>query len=464
MNLNILRFNGESSSTLFSSSRRVSLLLLFCVAAEFAVMTLSFDLMGWPIDKGDEPGYRVLAGNILDHGVLSLSEHAPFEPSVLRAPGYPLFVAFAYAVSARSAMFLRLVQFFLLGLTGVLLYRLTRPFVGAKISALAGLFCVTYPSFVFQAAYHLTETLATFLAVLFVYLTALMLQRTTRQRAIAFGLGLAAGSAALVRPSLALLVVGPIIALIWSSFRGAAWKKQAALVGLVSLGYLLLIAPCVIRNASVARAFIPLGTAGGWSFCYSMRQYSGEATYQVPLEEWEQVIREYDNRQAMARTALSGVPVPPGASIAALSDVLVDKGYARDGWKVWRSLSMTQLIAGIPERLLFLWSTGDTSPWAAGGLFHRLVQLLHVAIVILVLCGCYLTRGAILSLWPLWAIPAYLVLVHLVFHVEPRYSFPARPFLLVLAAVAVERLASLAASSQRTRGIAAADGSIEAVL
>jgi 4-amino-4-deoxy-L-arabinose transferase-like glycosyltransferase len=461
MESTLLRLNVENPSPLFSSSLRVSLLLLFCIAAEFVMLTSCCDLGNWPVDKGDEPGYRILATNILTHGVLSLSEQAPFEPSVLRAPGYPAFVAAAYLVSGRSAMFLRLIQFCLLGLTGMVLYQLAIPLVDQRISVLAAMLCVTYPPFVFQATYHLTETLATLLALLFVYLMVLMLRRTARQQATAFGLGVVAGSAALVRPSLALLVMGPIVALVWRALRSSSWKRQAALAGLVSLGFLLLIVPCTIRNESVARAFIPFGSAGGMSFYYSMRQYTGETTYQMRVNEWQQMIREYDYRKAMARASLADVSVAPGASIAALSDVMVDRGYARDGLKELRTLSMMRLIEGIPKRLFFLWSTADTSPWAGGGLFHRLVQLLHIAIVILVAFGCYLMRGAIVRHWPLWIIPLYLVLLHLVFHVEPRYSFPGRPFMLVFAAVAVERLVSLARSSPRSGLFEAVEPPIE---
>lgn len=435
---------------LFFSSRRVALLLLLCVAAEFAVLTLVFDLSDWAINKGDEPGYRVLAINILDHGTFSLDEKAPFEPSVFRAPGYPLFVAFAYSLSGRSATFLRLVQFGLLGLTGFLLYILATPQFGPNISALAGILCVAYPPFVFQAAYHLTETLATFLMVLLFWLTVALARGTPHPRIVAFGAGLTAAYSALVRPSLAILVLCPIALLLWSMMKGADRKKNAALIGLVAVGYLFLIIPCAARNANVARAFVPFGSAAGWSFYVSMSQYAGNISYRLAPGEWSEVIREYDNRRTFARETLSGAPIPEGASATALSDVLVDKGYSRDGLNRLRSLPLRSLIAGIPIRLLFLWSTADTSPWAAGGLFHRMLQLLHVTFVVLILSGFYLMRRELARLWPLLIIPVYLTLIHLVFHVEPRYSFPGRPFLLVFAAVAVVRLAVFARSSLRS--------------
>jgi 4-amino-4-deoxy-L-arabinose transferase-like glycosyltransferase len=443
MKSSFLRITGIGSRSLPLTPRRVWLVLLICVATEFAVLSIGFNLSDWPVDKGDEPGYRTLATNILDHGALSLADHAPFEPSVLRAPGYPLFVAFAYLLSGRSVMFLRLLQFGLLGLTGILLFGLAGYFMSPISSLWASILCVTYPPFVFQAAYHLTETLATLLAVLFVYLFVRMLKRTSYERVSAAGIGLVTALAALVRPSFVLLIIFPVLMLVFSMVRGAGLKRCSVLVLLVSLGYLSVIVPCTVRNAYITHSVIPLASSGGWSFCYSMRQYAGEASYRMPIEEWRSVIREYDLRHATARQELSGVTIPQGVSSAALSDALVDHGYARDGLKLWHNLTLGRLIAGVPIRLAYLWSTVDTSPWAAGGPFHLFVQALHVALALLVLGGCYIARGKLIAQWPLWIVPLYLVMMHLIFHVEPRYSLPGRPFLLVYAGVVIERITSL---------------------
>src|SRR3989344_9578370 len=47
---------------------------------------------------GDSPGYMLLAKNLVEHGVFSLSDAPPYIPSNIRTPGYPLFLALIYFI------------------------------------------------------------------------------------------------------------------------------------------------------------------------------------------------------------------------------------------------------------------------------------------------------------------------------------------------------------------------------
>ncbi len=53
----------------------------------------------------------------------------------------------------------------------------------------------------------------------------------------------------------------------------------------------------------------------------------------------------------------------------------------------------------------------------------------------LVLIGAVGSRGTLLRNWPLWVVAVYLSLLHVIFNVEGRYSVPARPALMVFAAI-----------------------------
>ncbi|MGH9927686.1 MAG: glycosyltransferase family 39 protein, partial [Pyrinomonadaceae bacterium] len=43
-----------------------------------------------------------MAVNLLDHHVLSANSEAPFTPTLIRLPGYPLFIAGVYAIFGRG--------------------------------------------------------------------------------------------------------------------------------------------------------------------------------------------------------------------------------------------------------------------------------------------------------------------------------------------------------------------------
>src|SRR5258706_10338277 len=53
----------------------------------------------YPVDgPGDGVVYTQLAKNILEQKVYSLESEAPFTPTLVRLPGYPLFIAAVYSI------------------------------------------------------------------------------------------------------------------------------------------------------------------------------------------------------------------------------------------------------------------------------------------------------------------------------------------------------------------------------
>src|SRR2546421_230034 len=68
---------------------------LIVVAAAFRLAVVHW----LPNDTTDDSlGYEQIARNVLEHHVYSHATEAPFAPSFVRLPGYPLFVAAIYAV------------------------------------------------------------------------------------------------------------------------------------------------------------------------------------------------------------------------------------------------------------------------------------------------------------------------------------------------------------------------------
>src|SRR6476646_4684809 len=80
---------------MFTRKQRVILLSLIVLAAAFRL-----GVVHWlPNDSaGDSIGYEQIARNVLEHRVYSHLDEPPFAPTLVRLPGYPLFLAAIYAV------------------------------------------------------------------------------------------------------------------------------------------------------------------------------------------------------------------------------------------------------------------------------------------------------------------------------------------------------------------------------
>lgn len=432
-----------------AADRRVLLLLVAVVAVQAWMLLFYLGQAHAPIKGSDGPGYHRLALNLMQHACFSFSEKPPLEATAFRTPGYPLFLTLIYALSGGSFLALRLVQFALFGATSWLLYRVGMRFVGRGAAASGALLCAVCWPMAFLPVYHLTETISAFLAVLFIFLLTEYLRAAqaepnavdakqaadsrieqSRRSRLAFGMGLTLGVAALIRPSLALLVVVPLALIALRN--GLARRAQTRHFALACAGLALCVGPWLARNILVARKPIPFAISSGISLFVSAQQYSNRMSYAMRLkEEWIPLVTLQDKRRAAAQRqqqqsgALPGTP--PAISPAIQREMVVDRQFTRDAARIMRRLTPGQIIAALPKRAAYFWSwsSNDDAPWAPGN------RAQHALVVGLLLSGCWTCRRSLRSHWPLWIVPLYLTLVHFVFHVESRYSYPARPFLML---------------------------------
>ena len=80
---------------MFTRKQRVIFLSLIVLAAGFRIA-----IVHWlPNDTaGDSIGYEQIARNVLEHHVYTHVDDAPYAPTNVRLPGYPLFLVSIYAV------------------------------------------------------------------------------------------------------------------------------------------------------------------------------------------------------------------------------------------------------------------------------------------------------------------------------------------------------------------------------
>jgi hypothetical protein len=106
------------------------------------------------------------------------------------------------------------------------------------------------------------------------------------------------------------------------------------------------------------------------------------------------------------------------------------------------AVALHDMVARAPARLRALWGPVDATPreqrWTTSARLLGFLQ--YWLLAALAVAAVFLRRRRLLRDWPLWLPAAYLTAVHMVIHVESRYTLPARPGLIVLAALALSEL------------------------
>jgi 4-amino-4-deoxy-L-arabinose transferase-like glycosyltransferase len=197
----------------------------------------------------------------------------PEQPSTFYPPGYPTFVgAVAWAVYHSpipddDGAVVRAVGFVqaLLGVLSILmLYELARRVAGEIVGLVAALMLAIFPGLVTLTAtlqletVFITLTLATMLVVL-------PLATTTEPKRSRLLIGGAViGAVALVRPTIALLVVAYLVTRL---VMRRPWRETVVGVLLIVVAMLALVIPWTIRNALDTHQFVAMSTGIGPALC-----------------------------------------------------------------------------------------------------------------------------------------------------------------------------------------------------
>ncbi len=226
--------------------------------------------------------YDQIARNVLDRHVYSHESEPPYAPSLIRMPGYPLFLAGIYSVSGDSdKTAVRIVQALLDTATCALIALLAffwepdeKRKRSSSIAALAlAAFC---PFTAIYAATILTETLTILFAVGMCLTATLALSATSQRKILSLWVatGLIAGIAVLIRPDSGLFALALGLTLVFATLGRASDVKltgkreemlyrtaQASYLGAVfTLAFCVVLVPWAIRNYRVFHFFQPLSS------------------------------------------------------------------------------------------------------------------------------------------------------------------------------------------------------------
>ena len=223
--------------------------------------------------------YAQIARNVLEHHVYSHEEQAPFVPSLIRLPGYPLFLSAIYSIAGHTNnTAVRIVQAIIDTATCILValvaFQWTADEKRKRISSLAAFTLAAFcPFTTIYVATILTEVPTSFLAVLLCLLATLAFKSSSRRRSLILWLlaGLTAGLAVFFRPDSGLFAAATGLTILLSTLNAAGdtqkffnrFSKSVLSAAVFSFAFCLVLVPWTIRNRRVFGVFQPLSPAHG---------------------------------------------------------------------------------------------------------------------------------------------------------------------------------------------------------
>lgn len=346
----------------------------------------------------DALGYDLIGLNLSSGRGFSLDGN---EPTALRGPAYPAFLALVYGVFGHNYTAVWILQIGIHAANLLLVIWIAGTLFSARAGAAAGLLYLVYPAFLIYTGLILTETLT---ILLLLGSTALLLAAVRRGALLLAGLsGGLLGLATLARPSTLLYPLFLCLALL--AFRAT---RPLLRYGVVLGGVMLIsVLPWTARNYVVFGRFIPVSVFSGYNL------YLGTLPRGAGGAEVEGFIgRFYQDPVAEDRWALEqGV-----RNIAA--DPL---GYAA---------RMPGKLAYffLPEGMAVVGSSRTPQGLALIAFQFGVLGLAGV--------GLYRARreaGAILLAAPV----VYFAGLHLLLISTPRFNLPVMPLVLILSGVGV---------------------------
>lgn len=227
--------------------------------------------------------YAQIARNVLEQHVYSHATEAPFDPSLIRLPGYPLFLAGIYAVFGHGDNTAVRVTQALIDTAGCALIALLAFYWEPeeklkRRSAIAALaLAAVCPFSTIYVATILTETPTIFLAVAMCLTATFAFQAREQRRAVLWWLatGIISGLAVLFRPDSGLFAAAIGITLVATTLKRSSnaqepqpgkgllfrFSRTSFLGAMFSLAFCLVLVPWTIRNHRVFHLFQPLAPA-----------------------------------------------------------------------------------------------------------------------------------------------------------------------------------------------------------
>ena len=257
------------------------------------------------------------------------------QPTRMRPPLYPLFLAGIQGLFGTNLRFIQAAQVVLIAATLVVFYLLVGRVFGNKVAVVAAFLLSLYVPFTVRAALVMSEVLFIFLLFLALYLVISAIQEHKVKYYVAAGAIL--GLASLTRPIAVFLplILIPLLIMVTRQQIGPRFAlKQSALF---LSTFLLVLLPWGIRNGATLGEFTPLPSSGGVNLWVATHPdwkpfVKQHMAYAWQLEEFLAIKQRdsYISSEADERffdQALENIMADPGGWLARSSKKLAWVGY-----------------------------------------------------------------------------------------------------------------------------------------
>lgn len=389
----------------------------------------------------DSAAYATLGMNVATGYGYTLDASAP---DTYWPPGYPLFIAMLFRIFGEELLVARITQAILGGALVLMTYLLAEKLFGRNTATVASSITALYPGLVLYSGMILTETLY---ATLFLAVVVLLLRKTWNGLCMV-AIGALVGLGTLVRKEFMvfpLFLLG-MIAMMRLLERPHAQTLRMRIsvlpkLALFLLGMAIVLTPWVVRNYAVADAFILVSAHSGDALWLSTYPEDWQEWQPLPPELQKQLegLTPIEHDAVFRREALKNLRAHPLAYLQ-----MSGKRFIR----FWIG-SHTGTLSGFTESFQQALVAGHRSIFAG----KALLLLLNTAIIVLGGVGAVWvlrnTSMPIVQKAILLSPIAFKMMLHTLTFSTSRYQIPIMPFVIILAAYAVQRWVSKSALTGR---------------
>jgi 4-amino-4-deoxy-L-arabinose transferase-like glycosyltransferase len=374
-----------------------------------------------------EDGYYLIANNLAHGNGYRLD--ANMGETMIREPGYPLFLAALFKVAGYHLEAARFANWLLAIGIAIMIMRLTRIVTGdARTALIASVLFLLHPGTIICEARGGVEVFCIFAILVFMLLLGWAVKKGGHWRYLVVGLAL--GIVVQIRST---PMVFPVFLLFYLCLIADSAPERLRVVSNVAilvLGMVVVMTPWTIRNYLLVHEFVPTATIQGLALQegqYACQNFSSGKNYYVLQTEAGQ-----ERDQLAARLGIR-------AGIEYYQE-FVDP---RDEWRLNNTLLQGAKAEYLRHPALFakcvawnavnFWFLGKT--WVV----TSLNMLIQIPVLILTLSGLYLLhkRGLLHKMGIMLTFVLSVMAVHLAIAAEARYSIPLIAFLAIPASVAV---------------------------
>lgn len=430
--------------------------LIFMLGFLSAAVFISFcgPLSGFDAIQYDRLGFNVASGR-----GFSLSETAPYLPTMFREPGYPSFLALIYMIFGHSIMPVVLIQALLHALTALITLVVADSVFSQRTALLSGICVAVFPTQANFAAYLMSETFFTFLlsACVLIFLRAVKSGRLW----IFAAAGVSLGALALTKLT-ALFFPVIMIAALTLTKDAIDMKKLIAGITVMLLIFVIIVSAWSIRNKAVFNTY-SLSLRGSdvmWSRAQKVDNSLGEiaATALCSVSEYAggkifpEIVKSPDRylyKDLDRVVEIQNEYKKNGMSIEAIDDMLKKEAMAKISrhpvkylaYTFIESIKMTAFtfLPMFNEERVRTYMKSHRISGLALSVLKGCMRMLAYPVLLLAIIGMASNCRA----WRSWAVIAspvfYFNVMYSLMDAIGRYGVPLIPFYCIFAAAALCR-------------------------